>query len=48
MKLPTCCGKEMKINMDLGRFLEVNCNKCGDVVYIKKVGETNRPILIDD
>lgn len=48
MKLPVCCGKEMKVNLNLGRFVEAGCEKCGDVVYIKKIGETNRPIMIDD
>ena len=47
-KLPTCCGSEMKVSMELGRFLEVQCQKCGDVIYIKKYEAENRPIMLDD
>lgn len=46
--LPSCCGRSMKINLELGRFLEVKCGKCNDVVYVKKTGDMNRPALIDD
>lgn len=47
MKLPMCCGKEMKVNLELGRFIEVQCNKCGDVIYLKKYA-ADKPVMIDD
>lgn len=47
MELPECCGSEMKSNMELGRFVEAKCNRCGDVVYIKRLSEL-KPQLIDD
>ncbi len=47
MKLPKCCGHEMSIRMDVGRFLEVQCSGCKDVVYVKK-SEIPKPQLIDD
>ncbi|MFH0832155.1 MAG: hypothetical protein V1900_00315 [Candidatus Aenigmatarchaeota archaeon] len=48
IKIPVCCGKKMKINMELGRFVEVQCDKCGDTVYIKKYSDAQKPVLIDD
>lgn len=36
----------MDIRTDLGRFLEVSCQSCGDSIYIKK--ETPKPQMIDD
>jgi hypothetical protein len=47
IKTPHCCGREMSIKTDLGKFLEVNCGICGDVIYIKKQ-DVSRPQLIDD
>lgn len=47
MRLPRCCGHEMRVRMDVGRFLEVQCNDCRDVVYIKK-SEVPKPQMIDD
>jgi len=47
MKMPKCCGAEMKINMELSRFMEVKCEKCGDMVYLKKF-DKSAPYLIDD
>ena len=46
-EVPMCCGKEMKINIETPRFLEVQCEKCGDVIYIKKKDE-QKPVMIDD
>lgn len=46
-RLPSCCGSEMKVTLELGRFAEVQCGKCGDVVYIKKYS-AQKPMLIDD
>ena len=47
MKLPMCCGNYMKKSLELGRFLEAQCEKCGDVIYIKNT-ELQKPILLDD
>lgn len=32
---PVCCGSEMETNMELGRFTELHCSRCGDVVFVK-------------
>lgn len=45
--LPICCGSEMKTSLELGRFIEVQCNKCNDVIYIKRQ-TVQTPVLIDD
>lgn len=37
----------MRTNMELGRFLEAKCTRCGDVIYVKRYS-TARPQLIDD
>ncbi len=47
MQVPRCCGMDMKIRMETMRFIEAECQKCGDVVYIKKGAEI-KPQLIDD
>lgn len=47
MKLPMCCGNEMRANMELGRFTEVQCTKCGDIVYVKGFG-ARKPVMLDD
>ena len=47
MSLPICCGKEMKISMEVGRFIEAKCDECGDVVYVKKYA-IQKPIMLDD
>lgn len=47
IKMPRCCGQEMKQVTDLGKFIEVQCGVCSDVVYIKK-DEMPKPQLIDD
>lgn len=44
---PVCCGKEMKINLETSRFVEVQCEKCGDIIYVKK-NDAQKPILLDD
>ena len=46
-RIPGCCGREMNVQMDLGRFWEAHCDVCGDVVYLKKT-ETPKPHMIDD
>lgn len=47
MGLPMCCGTAMKPGLELGRFTETKCQKCGDVIYIKKLAET-KPVMLDD
>ena len=47
MSLPVCCGKEMKVSMEVGRFVEAVCGACGDVVYVKKYS-SQKPVMIDD
>ncbi len=32
-----CCRRKMDVTMDLGRFTEMHCGKCGDVIYVKNV-----------
>jgi hypothetical protein len=46
-KLPRCCGQDMQIKLDLGKFIEVQCQQCKDTVYIKKE-EIPKPQLLDD
>ena len=45
--IPSCCGREMKINIETSRFIEVQCEKCGDIIYLKKNGP-EKPVMIDD
>ncbi|MBI4014785.1 MAG: hypothetical protein HY365_02420 [Candidatus Aenigmarchaeota archaeon] len=45
---PICCGKRMKVSLELGRFLEARCDKCDDTIYIKKTAGMQKPTLIDD
>ncbi len=45
--LPFCCGREMKVQMEVGRFVETKCDECGDVVYVKKYS-LQKPVMIDD
>ncbi len=47
MELPQCCGKGMKPVMELGRFTEAKCDKCGDIVYVKRYSQ-QKPVLLDD
>lgn len=47
MSLPICCGKEMKMTMEVGRFVEALCGECGDVVYVKKY-VLQKPVMLDD
>lgn len=47
MPMPICCGKEMKITIETGKFIEAECKECGDVVYVKK-DSFERPQMIDD
>jgi len=45
--IPACCGKEMKVNIETSRFVEVQCESCGDIIYVKK-SDSQRPVMIDD
>ncbi len=45
--VPKCCGKKMKLNVEGIKFAEAVCEKCGDIVYIKK-SEEYAPQMIDD
>lgn len=42
-----CCGKEMRLKAETLQFQEYYCEKCGDVVYVKKAVAA-RPQMIDD
>ena len=44
---PKCCGREMTPAMETIKFLELNCEVCGDVVYLKK-DRAARPQMLDD
>jgi hypothetical protein len=45
--IPDCCGRRMKTRMETSSFIELGCEKCGDLVYIKK-NRSLKPALIDD
>jgi len=47
MSLPKCCGSQMKINVETSRFVEVQCEMCGDVVFVKK-NDSDAPQMLDD
>ncbi len=47
MLTPKCCGSKMEVTMENGKFIEVKCGQCGDVVYVKK-GEILEPQMLDD
>ena len=38
-ELSKCCGEEMIAIGELGRFVEMQCSKCGDLVYMKRCAE---------
>jgi len=47
MDLPMCCGKSMKVRLETFKFLGVACDRCGDIVYLKKQANA-KPQMIDD
>lgn len=47
LNTPKCCGREMKINIETTRFIELQCEKCGDVIYVKK-DNAQKPVMLDD
>jgi hypothetical protein len=47
MTVPKCCGKRMRVNLETPRFIEVHCDVCNDIVYIKK-DDVQEPQLLDD
>lgn len=42
MSLSECCNTEMVVTMELGRFVEMKCAKCGDLVYLKQYSKNYR------
>ncbi|MBS3050996.1 MAG: hypothetical protein J4400_02520 [Candidatus Aenigmarchaeota archaeon] len=46
-QIPTCCGRDMQPNMETPKFVEMNCEVCGDVVYVKKE-RAEKPQMLDD
>ena len=46
-KFPQCCGHDMRIKTDLGKFLEVCCDVCSDVIYVRKQ-DASKPQMLDD
>lgn len=40
-----CCGRKMGVTLDLGRFTEMQCQGCGDVIYVKKAHDL-KPMMI--
>jgi hypothetical protein len=46
-EIPECCGRRMKAWMETSSFIELSCEKCGDMVYLKK-SQSLKPALIDD
>ncbi len=42
-----CCSRKMEVALDLGRFTEMQCQRCGDVIYVKKA-HALKPVMIDD
>lgn len=47
MNAPKCCGKLMRVDAETGKFLEMVCVQCGDIVYLKK-SVAKKPQMIDD
>ncbi len=46
-RLPQCCGQDMRIVMESALFLELYCDKCNDVIYLKKK-DIPKPQMLDD
>ncbi len=42
-----CCGRKMEVSLDLGRFTEMQCHRCGDVIYMKKA-HALKTVMIND
>lgn len=38
--LSKCCCEEMVTTVELGRFVEMQCTKCGDLVYMKQYSQS--------
>ena len=47
MNMPKCCGREMNLRIDLGKFWEAQCDVCSDTIYIKKK-EIPKPQMLSD
>ncbi len=42
-----CCDKEMKVSIETKEYLELMCESCTDVIYIKKNDIKSRELLDD-
>jgi DNA-directed RNA polymerase subunit RPC12/RpoP len=47
MEFPKCCGKQMKLDLETIRYIQLRCETCGDMVVIKR-GDVPKPIMLDD
>jgi hypothetical protein len=47
MNTPKCCGKNMKVSLVGPKFMELQCMKCADVVFVRK-DEVEKPQMLDD
>ena len=47
MEIPKCCGKNMKMGIETSKFIETECDVCGDVVFVKK-DSIQKPQMLDD
>lgn len=47
MKLPKCCGKTMAITHETNKFMELWCDNCDDIVYVKKEWMGEPQMIID-
>ena len=47
MSLSECCNTEMVVTMELGRFVEMKCAKCGDLVYLKQYSEQYKNEILE-
>ncbi len=45
--IPVCCNRKMNIVIETTKFYEAHCDKCSDVVYVKK-DDIEKPIILDD
>ena len=46
-EIPACCGKTMRIHVEMPLHYEVRCDTCDDVIYVKKE-KKNKPVMLDD
>ncbi len=36
MDMPACCGKMMNVSLECDNFVEMHCERCDDVIFVKK------------